>query len=238
MENGAVEIHSTLKKKKRWWIVLLVIAAAILIVIGIQSKLDTSPFDYFDNSQQDDAEEIAEFVAPQMGKAAGEITVEWVGYSMYKGEWTMDEFLDRRSGGYYLCTADGATARVSDWGETPKLLSLEINGEDIIPLDNEGLSECFDSYLIACGQKPNLELLDYTSETDGYVRYVVGHIRNNTKRNYAYVEVEINLYNGDLLVGSTLANANNLEAGTVWEFRAPILEDSADSFKITDISGF
>lgn len=84
----------------------------------------------------------------------------------------------------------------------------------------------------------DLEILDYTSESDGYVRYAVGHIRNNTNRTYSYVQVEINLYSGETQVGSTLDNVNNLEPGATWEFRALIADNSADSFKIKDVTGW
>ena len=87
-------------------------------------------------------------------------------------------------------------------------------------------------------EKPDLELLSYDSFADNYNRYVVGKIKNNTNKIYSYVQVEINLYNGDNLVGSTIDNVNNLEPGEIWEFKAIILEDSCDKFKIMDITGF
>ena len=84
----------------------------------------------------------------------------------------------------------------------------------------------------------DLELLDYSSTNDDYFRYATGHIRNNTDKTYSYVQVEINLYSGDTLVGSTLDNITNLAPGDEWEFSALITEDSADSFKIVDITGW
>lgn len=86
--------------------------------------------------------------------------------------------------------------------------------------------------------KQNLEIIDYTSTSDNYLRYATGHIRNNTNKTYSYVQVEINLYSGDTLVGSTLDNVTNLAPGDVWEFKALITEDSADSFKIIDVTGW
>lgn len=85
---------------------------------------------------------------------------------------------------------------------------------------------------------PDLELIDYSDESDGLLRYVVGHIKNNTNRTYSYVQISINLYNDGTQVGSTLANVNNLEAGSTWEFKALITEDSATEYKIADISGW
>lgn len=87
-------------------------------------------------------------------------------------------------------------------------------------------------------KKEDLELLSYDSISDNYIRYAVGEIKNNTDKTYSYVQVEINLYSGDSLVGSTLDNVNNLEPGDTWKFKAPILEEDCDSFKIVDITGF
>lgn len=87
--------------------------------------------------------------------------------------------------------------------------------------------------------KPKLEVLDHKVESDEYTRYVVGTVKNNTKKEYGYVQVEINLYDKDgAQVGSTLANANNLEAGGTWKFKAFVLEENAASYKIKDVTGF
>lgn len=87
--------------------------------------------------------------------------------------------------------------------------------------------------------KPKLEVIESKSENDKYSRYVVGTVKNNTNKEYGYVQVEINLYDeSGAQVGSTLANANNLEAGGTWKFKAPILEESAKTFKIKDVNGF
>lgn len=87
-------------------------------------------------------------------------------------------------------------------------------------------------------EKADLELLSVDSESDGVSRYVVGKIRNNTDKTYHYVSVSINLYSGDNVVGSTLDNINNLEPGAIWEFKAYILNEDADQYKVVDISGF
>ena len=86
--------------------------------------------------------------------------------------------------------------------------------------------------------RPDLEVLSFSTENDGFVGYAVGEIRNNTQKTYSYVQVEIGLYNGETLVGSTLDNVNNLEAGQVWQFKAVIFEDNVTSCKIKDVSGF
>lgn len=85
---------------------------------------------------------------------------------------------------------------------------------------------------------PDLEVLEHSMTNDGYWDHVVGKIKNNTDKTYTYVQVEINLYNGDTLVGSTLANVNNLGPGAVWEFDAIVLEEAGSytRYVIEDIT--
>lgn len=84
----------------------------------------------------------------------------------------------------------------------------------------------------------DLEILDHSVTNDGYVRYVTGHIKNNTDKTYSYVQVEINLYEGDVQVGSTMDNINNLEPGGTWEFNAIIIDDNATDYKIAGVTGW
>lgn len=84
----------------------------------------------------------------------------------------------------------------------------------------------------------NLQVVSHDSVAEEYSRYVVGKIKNNTSHTYSYVQVEINLYNGDALIGSTLDNVNNLEPGQTWEFKAIITDDNCTSYKIVDVTGF
>lgn len=86
--------------------------------------------------------------------------------------------------------------------------------------------------------RPDLEVISAGDESDGYFRYVVGEIRNNSAKSYSYVQVEIGLYQGDNLVGSTLDNVNNLEPGQTWHFKALVTDNTSDNYKITNITGF
>lgn len=53
---------------------------------------------------------------------------------------------------------------------------------------------------------------------------------------YSYVQVTINLYDKDgNLIGSTLANVNNLEPGKTWKFKAIVIEDDTDSYEAVKI---
>ena len=97
----------------------------------------------------------------------------------------------------------------------------------------------YDPVMVGDGESPpSLQLLDSTTTSDGYIRYVTGHVANNSDKTYSYVQVSISLYKDDVLVGSTLDNANFLEPGGIWEFNAMILDDSANKFKIEDITGW
>ena len=58
-------------------------------------------------------------------------------------------------------------------------------------------------------------------------------------RTFAYAQVEFNLYDGSgALVGSTLANINNLEPGVTWRFEAPILEQNVATARYMDFTAF
>lgn len=87
--------------------------------------------------------------------------------------------------------------------------------------------------------KPNLEVISHEVLQEEYATYITGVIKNNTNRTYGYVQVEINLYDEDgVQIGSTLDNLNNLEGGGSWRFKAFVLEDDVDSYKIKDVTGF
>jgi|LDZS01.1.fsa_nt_gi hypothetical protein len=89
-------------------------------------------------------------------------------------------------------------------------------------------------------EKPELEVVETNIEKDQFGnRYVVGTVKNNTDKEYSYVQVEINLYDdAGTQVGSTMTNANNLEPGGTWKFKAPILEENATKYKVKDVTGF
>lgn len=85
---------------------------------------------------------------------------------------------------------------------------------------------------------PDLELLDLDSKADDFLVYATGHVRNNTDRNYGYVQIQINeLDQSGAIVGSTMANMNNLGPGETWSFKAPLTSDGV-KFRVKDITGF
>lgn len=85
---------------------------------------------------------------------------------------------------------------------------------------------------------PDLELLDLDSTADEFLVYATGHVRNNTDRNYRYVQIQINeIDQSGAIVGSTMANMNNLGPGETWSFKAPLTSDGV-KFRVKDITGF
>ncbi|BBF42020.1 hypothetical protein lbkm_0702 [Lachnospiraceae bacterium KM106-2] len=85
----------------------------------------------------------------------------------------------------------------------------------------------------------DLAVSDVKGTSDNYTSYATGKVKNNTDRTYSYVQVEINLYDkSGNQVGSTLDNVTNLEAGSTWKFKAPILEQNVDNFKVKNVTGY
>ena len=194
-------------------------------------------------------------------------SAEWIGYYKYEGVYSYEEFQEIELGGYYsyignLATGELATGNVSTYwaeGEQPVIVNLSVENEtsqvDLVEYSDQKIADCWTAYnqqaaaapetdnsamsdRVETQLVPDLELLDYDSTNDGYFAYVTGHVRNNTDRTYSYVQVSVNLYNGESLVGTTLDNVNNLGPGETWEFSALVAEDNVTSYRITDVSGF
>lgn len=87
-------------------------------------------------------------------------------------------------------------------------------------------------------KKDDLEVLSYDSITEGGLGYVTGEIKNNTEKNYTYVQVEINMYKDETVLGSTLANVNNLGPGETWKFKALITDKECNRYTIKEVTGF
>jgi hypothetical protein len=70
---------------------------------------------------------------------------------------------------------------------------------------------------------PDCLVLDRRSvgtDSDDYVGYVTGTVKNTCDRSFDYVQVEINFYHPDgSLEDSGLANVNNLQSGDSWHFK-------------------
>ncbi len=85
---------------------------------------------------------------------------------------------------------------------------------------------------------------DHIGSSDQYgMSYTIeGSIKNNTDKQYSYVQVTFNLYDSDgAQIGTALANINNLEANGLWKFKAiGSLGDgkSVASYKLMEITGW
>ena len=89
----------------------------------------------------------------------------------------------------------------------------------------------------------NLTVVDFNWKTDDYGnRFIAGTLINNTGKEYAYVEVEFNLYDDSgEQVGSTFANMNHLMPDGTWNFEAVVASDIADKAakaKLKGVTGF
>lgn len=82
-------------------------------------------------------------------------------------------------------------------------------------------------------------LIDSEGSFDGVAYYVTGTIKNNTNKQYAYVQVTFNLYDDDgAQIGTAMANINNLEANGTWKFKALGITENVASYKLMDITGW
>lgn len=74
----------------------------------------------------------------------------------------------------------------------------------------------------------------------GFAFYIEGTIKNNTNKEYSYVQVTFNTYdeNGAQL-GTAIDNINNLEANGVWKYKAiAMTSDKVASYKFVEITGW
>lgn len=68
---------------------------------------------------------------------------------------------------------------------------------------------------------------------------IKGDVKNTTGKKLSYIQVELNLFDrSGHQVGSTLANANNVQPGTDWVFEAPVLQDAAQTVKVGGITAY
>ena len=88
--------------------------------------------------------------------------------------------------------------------------------------------------------KGGLEVVDFDWKVDEFGnKYLVGTVKNNSDKQYSYVQVEFNLYDeSGAQIGTTFANVNNLEAHGTWKFEAIVTEDKATRAKLKGVSGF
>lgn len=81
-----------------------------------------------------------------------------------------------------------------------------------------------------------------TADKYGMSYTIEGTIKNNTDKQYSYVQVTFNLYDSDgAQIGTALANINNLEPNGLWKFKASgSFGDgkTVASYKLMEITGW
>lgn len=88
----------------------------------------------------------------------------------------------------------------------------------------------------------SLELEEgYTGAPDeyGFAYYIEGYIKNNTDKDYSYVQVEFTTYDSEgNTLGTCLDNNSGLEAQGRWKFKAMCTEevDKIASYKLKEIT--
>lgn len=84
-----------------------------------------------------------------------------------------------------------------------------------------------------------LELVKAEKRDKGYVKHIVGTLKNNTDRTYSYVRVTFNLYNeSGAQVGTAVDSVRNLEAGGTWKFETFTLGKDFATFEVSDITAY
>lgn len=84
----------------------------------------------------------------------------------------------------------------------------------------------------------DFELLDWEIVKEEYSTNIVGKVKNNTDEESSYVQITFNLYDeSEALVGTAMANVNNLEAGGIWKFEAICMEEFKTA-KFKEITNF
>ena len=87
--------------------------------------------------------------------------------------------------------------------------------------------------------KPNLELLESRATGDSFSMTITGRIRNNTTRNYTYVQALFNVFDSEgNRVGSAIVNINNLRATETWKFKAVYFGSDGKQFNLNKIEGY
>ena len=86
---------------------------------------------------------------------------------------------------------------------------------------------------------PDLELRSSSGLRSSHAFTVTGTIRNNSSRNYSYVQVLFDVYDSSgNLVGNALGNINNLGPLETWRFKAVYFGADGHRFRLDEITGF
>ena len=68
---------------------------------------------------------------------------------------------------------------------------------------------------------------------------IVGVVKNNTDKDYDYLQISFTLYDADgNVVDTAFANVNNIKPGGTWKFEAMFFEDNIASWELDEITGW
>lgn len=83
---------------------------------------------------------------------------------------------------------------------------------------------------------------DSITEKNSFGMYIGGTIKNNTDKQYTYVQVTFNVYDANgAQLGTAIDNINNLEANGTWKYNAVFMGSDAKnavSYKLVEIKGW
>lgn len=83
---------------------------------------------------------------------------------------------------------------------------------------------------------------DSITEQNSFAMYIGGTIKNNTDKEYSYVQVTFNVYDKDgAQLGTAIDNINNLEPNGIWKYNAIFMgseSENAVSYKLVEITGW
>lgn len=144
-------------------IVLLVFVGALIYSISMAFQGNATGYTAIDRSQssQNKYDAIAtamDDALEDMGYFPVDYSVEWVGYSKYKDQYSEEEYEEMQLGGYYtysgkLSTGELANARLKTyWGDNEELvvldLSIETASEEkvIVAYSDEKIIDCWNTY--------------------------------------------------------------------------------------------
>lgn len=91
-------------------------------------------------------------------------------------------------------------------------------------------------------QPESLQVLEWQWENLGGDRVITGRVKNNSRKQYSYVQIEFNLYDwDDNHLDAAMANTNHLEPNSTWKFTVvPIVAAPGQikSAKLKGVTGF
>ena len=84
---------------------------------------------------------------------------------------------------------------------------------------------------------PTVEFADAASYE--FTNYITGILKNNTNKDYEYLQLSFTLYDADgNVVDTAFTNVNNLKAGGTWKFEAMFFEENVASWELDEITGW